>query len=105
MKLDQEYISLKYALINAFLIDADSDILDISYIRGDSQIVIQVVLLEGKALSDGVKQRVCDKLDAFTIHFKEISISKRQFNETKGVWVSHYYHWLDDVLFSKAEVL
>ena len=105
MKLDQEYTRLKYALINAFLIDADSDILDISYVRKGSLIVIQVVLLEGRDLSIEVKRRVCDVLDAFTIQFKEISISKKQFNKARGVWVPQYYHWLDNVLFSKAEVL
>jgi hypothetical protein len=45
------YINTHYALIEAFLFEADKNVLDISYSIDDKKMTIQVVLLDGFTLS------------------------------------------------------
>ena len=105
MKYNADYLDVHYSFLTAFLIDADGDILDISYSRNNYEIEIQVVLISGSNLSAETKKKVQNCLPEFNISIKEINLSKKEFNECKGEWDPKYYKWLDNVLFSKAEVL
>jgi hypothetical protein len=105
MEFNNEYISLRFSLIKAFLIDIGDEILDISYLKNGNKISVQVVLLEGQTIPSEVKERIRKDLFEYQFQVKEIYISKEQFNETKGGWIPSHYTWLENVLFSKAEVL
>lgn len=105
MEYNLDYINLKCTLINCFLFKADKNILDISYSINEKEITIQVVLLEGFSLSQERADNVKERLSIFDVVFTEQYITKEQFNENKGEWQSKYYKWLDNLLFSKAEVL
>lgn len=105
MKYDIEYINVKYALLNAFMLNASKDVLDISYNKVDSEIIIQVVLMKGAVLFDEIKKTAIGNLPEYKIEIKELYLTKEQFNENKGEWAPKYYNWLDNLLFCKAEVL
>lgn len=105
MNYNTDYINVKYALLSIFLINADRNILDISYDVCSTNIKIQVVLLNGEKLSSEIIKRVKRNLPEFVIHILELSITKEQFNETKGEWTPKYYTWLNYSLLSKAEIL
>ncbi len=105
MKYNTLYINIKYALLEAFMHKASSDILDISYSNEGKTLTIQVVLLEETNLSDEVKKKVKNNLSEFDIKLNELHISKERFNENKGEWKPKYYNWLEHLLFSKAEAL
>ena len=105
MQYNIDYLNVKYALVKAFLFNASEDILDISYCRIGTKIEIQVVLLQGCFLSEQMKERVKENLPEFDLSIEELHVTKEQFNENIGDWVPKYYDWLENVLFSKAEVL
>lgn len=91
--------------MEAFLIKADKNVLDISYSINDSKIAIQVVLLDGFTLSQEKVENIKERLSSFNIAITELHLTKEQFNVNKGEWQPQYYKWLDYLLFSKAEVL
>jgi hypothetical protein len=105
MVSNNEYLEIKYALINAFLLKAPDNIVDISYSVENDTIIIQVVLLEGTDLKQSIYERVENSLKNHEVIIKKVFISKEKFNENKGLWVPRYYNWLTYVLLSKAEVL
>ncbi len=105
MKYDIQYIEMKYALINIFMIEALDDILDISYSVNERNLSIQIVLLEGTSLPGTVIEQLRSTLNGFQIVINELHISKKKFNENKGEWSPIAYQWLDILLFSKAIAL
>ena len=105
MQYNIDYLDIKYALVKAFMFNASEDILDISYCRTDTKIEIQVVLLEGCLLSDQMRERVKKNLPEFHLSIAELHVTKELFNENIGEWAAKYYDWLENVLFSKSEVL
>ncbi|HMF72483.1 MAG TPA: hypothetical protein VK616_13485 [Flavitalea sp.] len=105
MKYNYRYLDVKYSLMSAFMIKASKDILDVSYSITESLIDIQVILLNGAIISDDVQNKINSSLSDFEIRMHTIYISKEKFNENKGEWKPKYYDWLEDLLFSKAEVL
>lgn len=105
MEYNIDYIDLKYTLINCFLINADKNVLDISYSINDNKIAIQVVLLDGFTLSQERVENINERLSSFDVAITELHLTKGQFNDSKGEWQPQYYKWLDYLLFSKAEVL
>ena len=100
-----EYINTHYALMEAFLFNADKSVLDISYSTDEKQISIQVVLLEGFPFPQERIDNVKKSTVGFDVVITELYLTKEQFNESKGEWQPRYYKWLDYLLFSKAEVL
>jgi|GEM_PF-1033696 len=105
MQYNINYLRIKYALMKAFMFNSTDDILDISYSTTDTKIRIQVVLLEGSFLSEQMKEMAKENLPEFNLNITELHITKRQYNENMGEWAPKYYNWLENVLFSKAEVL
>jgi hypothetical protein len=105
MEHNFQHIYLKYTLINCFLINADLRVLDISYSIKDKTILIQIVLLDGFSLSIQGVENIKARLSNYDITIEELHLTKEQFNTNKGEWQPRYYKWLDNVLFSKAEVL
>lgn len=105
MKYNIDYISIKYSLAKALMFNANEGILDISYYVIDRKIELQVVLLNGSILSEQEAEGVKESLLEYDVNVKEIYITKEQFNENIGEWTPKYYEWLENVLFSKSEVL
>lgn len=105
MEYNFEYINVHYSLLRAFLQNANSRVLDISYNRNGIVIDLQVVLLGDESLAEELKSRANEYLDNFQIAINEIHLTKEQYNESRGEWQPKYYTWLENVLFSKAEVL
>jgi len=105
MKYDNKYNNLQYSLMSAFMLNASRDLLDVSYTVSDSEILIQIVLLEGTADFGTIRKDVSEMLPEYSIEIREVLLTKEQFNENKGEWIPIYYSWLDSVLFCKAEVI
>lgn len=105
MLYNTEYISLKCLLIDTFLLDKEKAILDISYEIADDLLVVQIVLLNGFGISNELRRTIERDLAGFKIQVKEITLSKAEFNESKGYWQPQNYTWLKYLLFSEAEVL
>ena len=105
MNYNIEFIEIKYALINVFLIGADSNILDVSYSNEGNTMMIQVVLLKGTNMSLELRNKLHSFLTNFEIQISEVFLSKGSFNENRGEWLPKHYQWLEHLLFSKAEVL
>lgn len=99
-----KYLDIKYALIKAFLFEAPSNILDISYSVENNKIIIKVILLEETYLKKKIINNIKSNLTDFEILIHQVHLSKEKFNENKGVWPPLNYEWLTYVLFSKAEV-
>jgi hypothetical protein len=97
-------IAIKYALIKAFMYNMNKGILDISYSKKGEEIEIQVVLVKGY-IPEQIKEYVNKKLPNFDVTINHIYITKEQYNESINEWSPKYYNWLENVLFSKAEVL
>ena len=105
MEYNKDYINIKYTFINCFLIKMNSNILDISYSVAETQITIQIVLIEGSVTPRERIDSLRKALGGFSIVVTELYLTKEQFNESKGEWQPQYYKWLDYLLFSKAEIL
>lgn len=105
MKFDKEYLEVKHSLMTVFLLSARPEVLDISYTVKESRLSIQVVLLEGHNLSKKTLQKMKDLLSHYTVEVKELYMTREKFNEALCEWKPKHYHWLDFLLFSKAEVL
>lgn len=101
MALNTEYIDLKYALVNFFLVEADKNVLDVSYNVDGVNLTIQVVLLAGYTLSQERMATLTESLAAFNVTIREVYLTKEQFNENKGEWRPTHYEWLKYLLFSK----
>ncbi len=95
MKYDLGYLNTKYTLIGLFMLKACRNLLDVSYSKNDKELIIQVVLLNGKTLSDEVKKDLHISFPEFEITIKELTITKESFNESKGEWEPKNYKWLD----------
>ena len=104
MKYNLEFVNIKYALIESFMIQARHHILEISYSINGQKIDIQIVLLQGTFNRTNVLQTVHKNLPGYDISIKEIYLTKEVFNLNRGEWQPNQYSWLDNVLFSKAEV-
>lgn len=104
-RYDDAYLNVQYAIQNAFMVDGDNNVLDVSYSLHGKEMTIQVVMLEGNKLAVEMIDRVTNALTGFVIKFNYIQISANQFNERKGEWEPTYYKWLPFLVFSKAEVL
>lgn len=87
------------------MLKASRNLLDVSYNKNDKELIIQVVLLNGKTLSDEIKKHLHISFPEFELSIKELTITKESFNVSKGEWVPKNYKWLDNVLFCKSEVL
>ena len=102
---DTEFLVRHNALIEGFLINADKNILDISYAVEGKQIRIQVVLIYGSTLPQDRIDLVNKKLSGYKVSIEEVYLTKEQFNENVGDWLPKYYKWLENLLFVKAEEL
>ncbi|MDJ1466896.1 MULTISPECIES: hypothetical protein [Xanthocytophaga] len=105
MEYNTEYIRIHYALMQAFMINAGSNILDVSYVVEKKNLTIQIVLLAETELGEHNKGKIYKDLPDYTIIFEEIYLTREKFNETKGEWMPKYYTWLHYLLFSKSEVI
>lgn len=105
MEYNIEYIDREYALMNIFLIDAQRNVLDVSYSITDTNLVIQIILLDGSRVPDAIMQKTKESFPSYNVTIKQQYISKEKYNENVGDWSPKYYEWLDNLLFSKAEVL
>lgn len=105
MKYNLDYLNVHYALIQAFLHWCNNNILDICYSRRDKTIYIQIVSLKGEVLSEDLFKQANEVLPDFDISINVIYLTKEEYNESAGEWAPKHYNWLDNVLFSKAEVL
>lgn len=103
MKYNKEFLDIKCELIKCFLIEADKNILDISFNIQMDKIEIQVVLLVGNSISKDKRGCIEASLNSFEIIIREIYLSKEKFNENKGDWLPINYKWLDYLLFTKSE--
>lgn len=100
--IDIEYIEIKYALIEVFMINAQKYMLDISYEIEDNNLIIQVVLLEGSIFSEIIRQKLICAFPKYHIDLKLLFISEQKFNINTGEWNPIYYNWLSYLLFVKA---
>jgi hypothetical protein len=105
MEYNTQYLDIKYALINAFLIDADKTLLDISYDIENEKIQIQIILLAGSDWSSTIKEKATHWLGNWQYEMNILFITKENFNENIGDWSPKYYKWLKYLLFSKAKVV
>lgn len=105
MNYDIKYLEVRCSLIDSFLKEAESNVLDISYTVEGGSITIQIVLLENTTLSEKSRARIANNLQAFVVTIIEIYISKEKFNDYEGVWLPQHYNWMSDVLFSKAKII
>ncbi len=105
MEYNTQYLDLHYSLINAFMIGAEPNILDISYEKKERTIHIQIVLLDGTNLPEQRKRKVTQALPDYVIEIHQLHLAKEKFNESKGEWPPNYYTWLKHLLFTKAEQL
>lgn len=105
MSYNFKMIDIQYALINVFLIDAEENIVDISYSIESDEIKIQIVILEGTDIEETTIQKARENIEEFKIVIIKKIISKEKFNENRGNWQPSNYNWLSHPLFSKAEVL
>jgi hypothetical protein len=101
MIYNKEYLDLQYLLTKNFLIDIDKNILDISCSILKDEIIVQVVILKGT----DPKINKTDKIHTFKITVQVVEMDKNGFNNNKGNWTIKGYNWLDQVLFSKDEVI
>jgi len=101
----REFIDIKCALIDVFLLQMTENILDISYSLSGNGILLQIVLLEGTSLDENIIDKMHIYLSDYTISIKTIFLSKKQFNENPGDFLPTYYTWLTHNLYSKAETL
>ncbi len=105
MKYNTDYINIMYSLMNVFMINASDNIFDISYNVNGAEINIQVVLKTGTVLRSELEKVAYNLLPTYKIGITVLYLTKEQFNENHGEWNPKYYQWLDNLLFSKAEVL
>jgi hypothetical protein len=101
MTYNKEYLDIQYLLTKNFLIDMDKNILDISCSILNDEIIVQVVILKGT----DPKINKTGKIHAFKITIQVVEMDKNEFNNNKGNWTVKGYNWLDQVLFSKDEVI
>jgi hypothetical protein len=101
-KIDIEYIEIKYALIEIFMINAQKYILDISYEMEDNNLIIQAVLLEESIFPEIIRQKLSCAFPKYHIDIKLLFISEQKFNSNPGEWNPRYYNWLSYLLFVKA---
>lgn len=105
MKYNIRYIELKTKLIAFFLNPADENLLDISYSVNEHVITIQLVYLDNHTLAVEKKSKLLDYFAEYNVELIIKSLTKEQFNETIDEWKPTYYVWLDNLLFSKGELL
>ncbi len=106
MSYDFKYINTEAAIIESLLINADSNLLDVSFTINGNKIIIQVIHLSNHILPIEKRNNLICALNFYDeILINEFQISRENFNENKGDWLPKYYNWLDFVIFSKAEVL
>lgn len=105
MSFNSIYINIEYALIEAFMMKANVNLLDVSYMVKENIIKIQVVLLEEDIPIEYPRNMFSTSLADYEVEISYIYISKSLFNDNKGEWRPKYYTWLDHLLFSKSEVL
>lgn len=105
MKYNTQYLDVKYALIKTFLINADKDLLDVSYDLVNENLKVQVVLIEESNYSNQLTKTIKEYLTDWDVELIVLYVSKVKFNENKGEWNPKAYNWLRYLLFSKAEVL
>lgn len=98
----KQVLEICCALIEIFLIDADKNVLDISYNVQGNTVTIQVVMLTGSTLSTEKVGLVRKKIQNANVEITERYLTKDQFNQDRGDWCIAYDR-LDHVLFSKAE--
>lgn len=105
MNYNIEYLKVRCLLIDSFLKEAESNVLDISYTIEGNSITIQIVLLENTIFSETSRVRIGNNLQGYVVTINEIYISKEKFNDYEGTWLPKHYEWMSDVLFSKAKTI
>lgn len=105
MKYNIEYIDLQYNLINCLLVKIESNILDVSYDVNGNQLIIQIIYLKNTFLSEKLIKNLREILPKYEITIKKIPILKEEFNENIDEWLPIHYEWLNNLLFSKAEII
>ncbi|MCB0482667.1 MAG: hypothetical protein KDC83_14660 [Flavobacteriales bacterium] len=105
MNYDKQHIDVQIGLINCFMRNLPEELLDISYETKGRDLLIQIVLIEGKNLDEKVENRLLEMLPDYRTKFIIKKIRKDQFNDNNGNWNPMEYKWLENVLFSKAQVI
>lgn len=105
MNYNKEYLNIKKALIDSILVDISIEILDISYSVFENEILIQFILLSDAQLSDVLQSNIKAILKQYEIMIIVSHVSKEDFNQNKGNWKPIEYQWLDNILYSKSQVL
>jgi hypothetical protein len=92
-------------LINGFLIDAEPNILDVSYTHDTNRVVIQVILLKGNVISHEKMKVIGQLLIGYQWRIIEVNLSREQYNEKIDMWLPKNYTWLANILFSITEII
>ncbi len=105
LDLNDVHINISYTLMETFMVKADKNLLDISFMIEGKIITIQIVLLTGATLSISTLNKLFTSLHDYEVVIKYIHLSKEQFNESKGQWSPKSYDWIGNLLFSKSEII
>lgn len=103
MNYNKKHIDIQIGLINSFLYEMPTEILDVSYDYTDKKITVQIVSCEEANLNAEITDRILKNLADFQVSFKMIYISREKYNLNKENWRPIDYEWLDHLLYSKTE--
>ena len=105
MEKDSKLIDLRCSLTQVFLIQAQKEIVDVSFSLSNNKITIQIVLLEGAELAQFIMDKINKNLKNYEVEINKVSISREKFNQNLGDWLPTFYNWLPHLVLSKAEVI
>jgi hypothetical protein len=105
MKHNNDYINITYALMQVFLIDAERNLVDVSYSFEGNYLTLQIVLTENTTLSKNTSDKINSILNSHIVIMNVLHISKNKFNESLGEWLPKEYSWLKYLLFSKSYLI
>lgn len=104
MTYNHEYINIKNGLVEAVLIFMPENILDVSYSVQRKLIKLQIVMLKNTELPEGIKQNLASGLKDYDFKYELVFVTKEEYNETTSSWMPKHFSWMDNLLFSKAEI-
>ncbi|KIO76868.1 hypothetical protein TH53_12220 [Pedobacter lusitanus] len=104
MEYDENFLDVKYIMMNVFLLNIRPNILDVSYSIESHEINIQVVLLENTELDSLYLKELIYKLKDFAVKLNVIFISKLDYNSNNGNWIPTRYKWQSIVVLSKSGI-
>lgn len=101
----KDMICTKIKLINVFLLRMHDNIVDISYNYNKANLDLQIVLLDGTFLEKSYRDILEKMFVNSIIKIDIVYVTKEVFNRNVGAWLPTGYKWLDNILYSKAEIL